>query len=65
MIINGLTKIKNSFKVFTSFITFEKLFNGEKPWLVVSAEDSRSRGRGFDSRYILDGKLLQFNLKEI
>ncbi len=28
---------------------------GEKPGLVVRAEDSRPRGRGFDSRRILDG----------
>jgi hypothetical protein len=28
---------------------------GEKPGLVVRAEDSRPRGRGFESRRILDG----------
>ena len=37
---------------------------GEKPGLVVKAEDSRSRGRGFESRCRkLDRKLLQCNEK--
>ena len=32
---------------------------------MVKAEDgSRSRGRGFESRRIIDGKLLQCNLKD-
>ncbi len=36
-----------------------KLNNGEKPGLVVTAEGSRPRGRGLESRRILDGcKLL-------
>jgi len=30
-------------------------YEGEKPGLVVRAEDSRPRGRGFKSRRILDG----------
>jgi hypothetical protein len=33
----------------------KKLRNGEKPGLVVRAEGSRPRGRGFESRRILDG----------
>ena len=32
-----------------------KLNIGEKPGLVVRAEGSRPRGRGFESRRILDG----------
>ena len=37
---------------------------GEHPVQAVKAEDSRSRGRGFEYlRQILDGKLLQCNKK--
>ena len=37
----------------------------EQPYLVVRAEDSRTRCHGFEPwRHILDGKLLQCNLKE-
>jgi hypothetical protein len=36
------------------FLKFSTIF-GEKPGLVVREEDSRPRGRGFESRHILDG----------
>ena len=32
--------------------------------LVIRAANSRSKGRGFESRHILNGKLLELNLKE-
>ncbi len=42
------------------------LGQGEKPGLVVRAEDSRPRGRGFESRRILDGckRFASYYIKE-
>jgi hypothetical protein len=39
---------------------------GEKPGLVVRAEDSHPRGRGFESRCILDGckRFASYYIKE-
>ncbi len=55
---------------FAKFTTLTKqpetATNGEKPGLVVRAEDSRPRGRVFESRRILDGckRFASYYIKE-
>jgi hypothetical protein len=42
-------------QLYDYFWPFLTMKLGKKPGLVVSEEDSRPRGRGFESRCILDG----------
>ncbi len=57
--------LSNEIKTLLTFAknTFD---SGEKPGLEVRAEDSRSRGRGFESRRILDGckRFASYYIKE-
>ncbi len=48
------------------YITNFVMPRGEKPGLVVRAEDSRPRGCGFESHHILDGckQLASYYIKE-
>jgi hypothetical protein len=59
--------MQNQFNILT-LICFLKLslIKCEKPGLVVRAEDSRPRGRGFESRRILDGckRFASYYIKE-
>ncbi len=57
---NAICSIELTFNIFSKLLkaNFKSLTfvnQNKKPGLVVRAEDSRPRGRGFESRCILDG----------